>query len=414
MQGEPDRDEPSLRHGEPFDPPNILLLMTDQQRWDAMGCVSDWIPTPNIDRIAAEGVRFPNAYTNCPMCVPARASLLTGRYPHELGVWKHARYTVPTDPPTWVQRIRKFGHCTSVFGKIHLHPHEGDLRDRVPLMNDYGFDHVDEIAGPRASVKCRSNLTDLWEQAGVMDAYRTDLQDRLATTPWVARPSPLPFDLYPDVYVGRQAVEYLKNYSSDQPWLCWVSFSGPHEPWDAPEPYASLVDPAATPPPVAFSKYKRLRPRGVLDRRLANRRDIDAVDIAKLRANYAGNVSLIDDQIGQLLDVVRTRGELDNTVIVMISDHGEMNGDFGILYKGVFLNAAVRIPVSCACRPPPSQRVARYPTRSSSSWTSGRPWSSWRTAPRSRRRPTHVASPGSCIDQRPSTGTQHYPPTTTS
>jgi choline-sulfatase len=319
--------------------------MTDQQRWDAMGRVSDWMSTPHIDRIAARGVRFPNAYTNSPICVPARASLMSGRYPHQLGVWKHAAYTAPTSPPTWVRQIRELGYRTSVFGKTHLHPHRGDLRDRLPIMHELGFDDVDEIAGPHAAAQSRSHLTDLWEEAGVLDAFRKDLWDRNSTKRWVARPSPLPLDLYPDVYVGRRASEWLQEVSSDQPWFCWVSFSGPHEPWDAPEPYASRVRPDDTPPPLAIDDYGRRRPKGVLDERLKNKPDVTPDEIAALRANYAGNLLLIDDQVGRVLDVVRERGEFDDTAIVFISDHGEMNGDFGLLYKGNFLNPAVRVPL---------------------------------------------------------------------
>src|SRR5919109_1680959 len=110
--------------------PNVLLFMTDQQRWDALGCVGGWLETPNIDRLAREGVRFANAYTNAPVCVPARVSLATGRYPHNHGVWRHENYTLPRRARTWMRAIRDAGYATSVFGKTHLHPHVGDLRDR--------------------------------------------------------------------------------------------------------------------------------------------------------------------------------------------------------------------------------------------------------------------------------------------
>ena len=319
--------------------------MTDQQRWDGLGAVSDWASTPHMDRIAAEGVRFPNAYTNSPVCTPARVTLATGRYPHNNGVWANGRYTLPADEPTWMRGVQDAGYSTSVFGKTHLHPHRGDLRDRVDLMNSYGLAHVDEIAGPRAARSCRSNLTDLWEAAGVYEAYKQDMRERLDNKPWVVRPSPLPFDLYPDVYVGRQATEYLTSYDQDQPWFCWVSFSGPHEPWDAPEPYASRFEPKAMPEPLRLVDEHKRRPRGLLDERMANGGiPFKGDDIARLRANYAGNLALIDDQVGDILAAVEARGELDNTVIALCSDHGEMNGDFGLLYKQNFLNPAVRIP----------------------------------------------------------------------
>jgi choline-sulfatase len=319
--------------------------MTDQQRWDALGCAGGWVETPNVDRLAAEGVRFPNAYTNAPACVPARVSLTIGRYPHNHHVWRNKTNTLPPGRPTWMRAIRDAGYSTSVFGKTHLHPHSGDLRDREHLVHAYGLDHVDEIAGPRASASCRSNLTDEWERAGVYGAYKLDLQDRLATKPWVARPSPLPLELYPDVYVPQQAAEYLRRYEGDKPWFCWVSFGGPHEPWDVPEPYASRYDPAEMPPPALTVVEERERPRGLLDQRLAGGGvPFEPGDIARLRANYAGNLTLIDDQIGEVLQVVRERGELERTVVALVSDHGEMNGDHGLLYKNNFLNPAARVP----------------------------------------------------------------------
>ncbi|MEJ7831834.1 MAG: sulfatase-like hydrolase/transferase [Nocardioides sp.] len=324
--------------------PNILLVMTDQQRWDAMSCVSDWLRTPNIDRIAASGTRFSDAYTNSPVCVPARVSLATGRYPHNHGVWGNQRYTLPPTTPTWMQALRGAGYATSVFGKTHLHPHTGDLRDREHLVQAYGLDHVDEIAGPRATTHTRSHMTDRWEGAGVYKSYLRDLRDRFDNKAWVARPTPVPLEHYADVYVGQQSKARLQQHDPYVPWMCWASFGGPHEPWDAPEPYASMFDPASMPPPWERIPDTQERPQGRLDRKMAKGPAFEPGDVGRLRANYAGNMALIDDQIGELLAVLEERGELENTVIALVADHGEMNGDFGLLYKQNFLNPAVRVP----------------------------------------------------------------------
>jgi choline-sulfatase len=320
--------------------------MTDQQRWDALGCVGGWVETPNVDRLAAEGMRFQHAYTNSPVCVPARVSLAIGRYPHSHGVWRNQRYTLSPKAPTWMRAIRDAGYATSVFGKTHLHPQSGDLRDREHLVRAYGLDHVDEISGPRSSARGRSNLTERWRAAGVYGDYKRDLRDRFVNKPWVARPSPVPLELYADVYVGQQAAAHLRAYSGDEPWFAWVSFGGPHEPWDAPEPYASRYDPAAMPPPVLPEEDSHPRPRGLLDEKLdAGGVPFEEGDIARLRANYAGNVTLIDDQIGDVLRAVEERDELDRTVVAFVSDHGEMNGDYNLLYKSNFLNPAARVPL---------------------------------------------------------------------
>ena len=325
--------------------PNILFLMTDQQRWDAMSCSGDWVQTPNLDRIASEGVRFTNCVTTSPVCIPTRLSLATGLYPHNTHVWNNMNHQMPAETPTWMQAVREAGYRTSLFGKTHLHPHNGDLREREDLMNAYGLDDVNEIGGPRASAKVLSHMTAEWEEKGLWDAYQADYRERFSTKPHLVRPSTLGFENYADVYVGQQAKQYLQDYDRQEPWCCWVSFGGPHEPWDTPEPYASMYNPEDMPPAVQRPPTEE-RPRGHLDQLMQRvNPTFEPGEIGRLRANYAGNVTLIDDQIGEILDAIEARGELENTIIVYTSDHGEMNGDYGLIYKSNFLNGAVRIPL---------------------------------------------------------------------
>ncbi len=325
--------------------PNILLLMTDQQRWDAMGCSGDWVRTPNLDRIASEGIRFTNCVTTSPVCIPTRLSLATGLYPHNTGVWDNMNHQMPATTPTWMQAVRAAGYRTSLFGKTHLHPHNGDLREREGLMNAYGLDDVNEIGGPRASATVLSHMTSEWEAKGVWNAYRTDYRERFRTKPHLVRPSVLGLEDYADVYVGQQAKQYLQNYGRSEPWFCWVSFGGPHEPWDTPEPYANMYDPEEMPSAILRPPTEE-RPHGHLDRLMDRvKPTFEPGEVGKLRANYAGNVTLIDAQVGDILDAIEARGELENTIIVHTSDHGEMNGDYGLIYKSNFLNGAVRIPL---------------------------------------------------------------------
>jgi len=322
--------------------------MTDQQRWDALNCVGGWARTPALDRIAAEGARFTNCVSNSPVCIPTRLSLATGLYPHNTGVWNNLHHQMSAQQPTWMQAVRAAGYRTSLFGKTHLHPHSGDLRAREGLMRLYGLDDVDEIGGPRASARCLSHMTAGWAAKGKWEAYREDYRERFANKPHTVRPSTLGLEDYADRYVGERARQYLSRYDRDQPWCCWVSFGGPHEPWDAPEPYASMYDPRDMPAPLdlpADWDGGATRPRGALDDRLASRPAPTAEEVAAMRANYAGNVSLIDDEIAGVIEVIEARGEWDNTVVVMSSDHGEMNGDFGLIYKSQFLNSAARVPL---------------------------------------------------------------------
>ncbi len=160
----------------------------------------------------------------------------------------------------------------------------------------------------------------------------------------LVRPSTLPLSEYYDVYVGQRAKEYLHHYHRTEPWFCWVSFAGPHEPWDTPEPFASMYRPQDMPEPFKRPPTKRGGPTGELDRRFAESPRGGIRNAKELRASYAGKVSLIDDQVGQILGEIEARGELDRTVILFTSDHGEMNGDYDLIHKSNFLNPAVRVP----------------------------------------------------------------------
>lgn len=344
---------------------NILFIMTDQLRWDGLGVTGGWVNTPHLDQLAAEGMLFENCVTNAPACIPARAALATGLYPHNSGVWENMEYDLPLEADTWMKRLQKSGYRTSLFGKSHLHHHEGDLRDRQDWMNTYGFDHVDEIAGPRRCMIVGSHMTEMWEKEGLWEKYIEDYKQRFATKPHMAKPSALPLEKYADVYVGQTAKQYLENYVGDEPWFCMVSFGGPHEPWDAPEPYASMYDPKQMPKPIAPSTDNLKSTKGLLHEHYeaGNRHspEMSLEEIARMRANYAGNVTLIDDQIGEIFQVLREKGEWDNTVIVFVSDHGEMNGDHGLIYKENFLQGAIKVPLIIRAPETVSKPGTRYP-----------------------------------------------------
>jgi len=329
--------------------PNILFIMCDQLRADALGCTGNWVRTPNIDRIAREGVRFSNCVTNSPVCLPARISLATGRYPHNTGVWDNCPFELPEGTPTWMAAIRDAGYRTSLFGKSALHRRGPDIRKFEYVLNSYGLDDVDEIRGPRATVETICHMTARWESLGLLDAFRKDMSERAGKNKTLVRPSPLPLAEYYDVYVGHQAKNYLRNYNRAEPWFCWVSFAGPHEPWDTPEPYASTYRPDEMPEPRKRPPLRRRGPTGELDRRFSE--STEKIDNAReLRASYAGKVTLIDDQVGEILKEIENRGELDRTLILFTSDHGEMNGDYDLIHKSNFLNPAVRIPL-IVCTP---------------------------------------------------------------
>ena len=324
--------------------PNILLIMCDQLRGDALGCTGDWVKTPHIDRIAREGIRFTNCVTNSPVCLPARISMATGRYPHNTGVWDNCPYELPEGTPTWMSAIRDSGYRTSVFGKTALHRGGPDLRKFEYKLRSYGLDDVDEIRGPHATVDVVCHMTERWKSLGLLDAFRQDMKERGGKNRTLVRPSALPLSEYYDVYVGQRAKDYLRDYNRAQPWFCWVSFAGPHEPWDTPEPFASMYRPEEMPDPIPRPASRRTGATGELDRRFAESPPGGIRNAKELRASYAGKVSLIDDQVGQIVGEIEKRNELDRTVILFTSDHGEMNGDYDLIHKSNFLNPAVRVP----------------------------------------------------------------------
>jgi choline-sulfatase len=220
------------------------------------------------------------------------------------------------------------------------------MREREHLLHAYGWDDVDEVPGPNATRNTLSHMTARWQSKGLWEAHQRDYEDRIQNNYHVVRPVTLPLEEYYDVYVGGQARQYLQSYNRPEPWFCCVSFPGPHSPWDTPEPYASLHNPEDMPTPSPIPEnVAPNRPQGTLDRRLSDSPRIDPQTARELRANYAGNITLIDAQIGEILDVINARGDLSNTVIVFTSDHGEMNGDCGLIKKHNFLNGAVRVPL---------------------------------------------------------------------
>ncbi|RWC62588.1 sulfatase-like hydrolase/transferase [Mesorhizobium sp.] len=334
---------------QPVRRPNILFIMADQFRADALGATGGWTRTRNLNRLAERGVVFENVYANSVECIPSRISLATGLYPHQTGIDINRTCTLNPDFPNWMQALEQVGYQTSLIGKTHLHPHEGDLNDRIDLMHGYGLQNVDEITGPRASAFVKSNMTRLWEEQGLLKAYQDDFSDRFGNKPFVARPSVLPLELYYDRYVGDSACRQLRELANDRPWFTWVSFGGPHEPWDAPEPYASMYRAEDMPKPIPRPSAGAAQ--GLLKEAYASTYtgpDISPEEVAALRANYAGNVTLIDDEIGRVLKVVDELGQTENTLVIFTSDHGEMNGDFGLIYKSNFLDPAARVPLIVA------------------------------------------------------------------
>jgi choline-sulfatase len=331
------------------DKPHVLILMTDQQRADCLSCAGHPVlKTPNMDRIAAEGVRFENAVTTCPLSMPARASFVSGLYNHNHHMWTN-RGQLPADDETFFHHLQRAGYLTGYVGKSHFYEHAaGDhLRRQEGYMRARGIEHVHETTGPWATVKTGSYLTDFWGPQK-WKAFQDDYERRRGT-PWASWPSPLSEDDFPDSYVGRKAVEFVEG-CDDGPSCLFVGFGGPHEPFDAPGRYATLYDPSACPPAIPPEPIDHLPPAAAdyAAGRRAFAGDAEALDprrVAASAANYFGKIALIDHWVGRILEAYAARGRLERLLVVLWSDHGEMLGDHGRFYKNVFYDSAVRVPL---------------------------------------------------------------------
>jgi len=327
--------------------PHIIILMPDQMRSDCIsGAGHPQIRTPNFDRLAAEGVRFAEAHTVSPVCMPARASFINGLYPHNHHMWEN-RGRMPPDDETFFHHLQAAGYYTGHIGKAHYYPPDGrHLRESEDYMRARGLRYVHETTGPWATLNTDSYLTDHWQSLGLVEVFRDDYRARQKAGPLLVRPSPLPAEEFPDSYVGRRAMEFIEGYERDEPMALFVGFGGPHEPWDAPGAYATMYDPAETPPPIPAGEAGDWLPVAVRDRArhgLVAGMTLDHV--AAIRANYYGKISIVDHWVGEILGALERRGWMDDTIIVVWSDHGEMAGDHGRLHKNIFFRSAVNVPL---------------------------------------------------------------------
>ncbi len=327
---------PAMTHPPPRRP-NVLLLMADQMRHDAMGCAGHpVVKTPHLDTLAAGGVRFTQAVTPTPICMAARYSLLTGRRAAETGVTANAVLPGMAAMPLWptlMTVLAEAGYQTHGIGKFHFH--------RRP----FGFERQELME------ECIDCLTDddyllHLQAAGVPARYPQGLRDLLYYQP---QTSGVPEAYSQNRWVADRSEAFLREharYRPGRPFFLWSSWIAPHPPFAPVEPWDTMYDPADMPPPVYADRPLATLPapawahRGRLDGA-----HLDPARMARIKALYYGQVSHVDDAVGRVLRALDELGLADDTVVVFCSDHGEMLGDHGLSQKNTPYEASVRVPM---------------------------------------------------------------------
>ncbi|MCY3770752.1 MAG: sulfatase-like hydrolase/transferase [Gemmatimonadetes bacterium] len=329
--------------------PNLLFIMDDQHRHDYLSTAgASFVRTPNLDRLAERGIRFTQCITNAPVCAPARIGLASGLQPARLGCLDNNCY-LPRHVTPYYARLQDAGYRVGCVGKLDLakpDPYNGRRGDR-PRVFGWGFTHPVECEG-----KMHAGMADeprgpygFWLQdQGLFDRFREDYAARGARG-WIegaSHDSVLPEEAFEDVYIGRRATEWIDSVPDDYPWHLFVSFVGPHDPFDPPTTYADRYRDAAVPPAVRSGSEGK---PGWVN---ARRRNLSDDEVAVTRRQYCASIEAIDDQVGRIIAAVERRGMGADTFIIFASDHGEMLGDHGLYTKSVPYEAALRVPLVAA------------------------------------------------------------------
>ncbi len=339
------------------DKPNIVLIFPDQQRGDTMGCAGNpAVRTPNLDRLAAEGVVFGRCSTNSPICMPARASLISGQYVNEHGEWTNGQ-GIDRYGPSQVRNIRDAGYHTMVIGKTHLYADGGDghTSKHVQKLRDWGYEDGHEIAG--LSGTADSPYTDYLAEKGLLDVHREYVRAYLrglwmGASPWETSPCLLPTEDHLDMYITRKSAEWIRDYQGDKPFYLQVCPHGPHTPFDSPVEYRAMYKPEDMPLAIMDKPASPMAP--YVEQQLYHssfgHENMTEMHNRVMRTYYYGNVTLIDEGIGRILKALEERGLMDNTWILYSADHGDNLGDHRLSEKMVFYESALNIP--CLIRPP--------------------------------------------------------------
>ena len=324
--------------------PNIVLIMVDQMRGDCLGVNgNEFIETPNLDMMATEGYNFENAYTAVPSCIASRASILTGmsqkshgRVGYEDGVSWNYENTIASE-------FSKAGYHTQCIGKMHVYP-ERNLCGFHNIMLHDGYLHFARNKEGKASTQieqCDDYLKWFREKKG----HNVDLIDiGLDCNSWVSRPWGYEENLHPTNWVVNESIDFLRRRDPSKPFFLKMSFVRPHSPLDPPKFYFDMYKDEDLPEPLMgdWANKEDEENRG---------KDINCVKgiinkkaLKRAKAAYYGSITHIDHQIGRFLIALSEYGELNNTIFLFVSDHGDMMGDHNWFRKGIPYEGSARVP----------------------------------------------------------------------
>lgn len=334
--------------------PAIILITCDELKKDTLSCYGNRaIQTGNIDRLCAGGTDYENCYTASPWCLPARCSILTGLYPHNSGAYSNFRKCpLDTGLPNLFTELKRQGYRTALYGKCHFAPvpYDETRPDRTLPYDTFkayyeslGIDRLVLEDDKQVSVWFYDDYSKEMEQKKALKPYRDAVWDEEKKKVFHF---PGEREDHPDEWVGQKAAEYIRSWKDEEaPQFLWVSFSGPHYPFDAPEEYWKQVDKSKLTPMVRKEGELSGRDR-IQHKSYYGGGNIDGCGMAPghacknyteqywedLRVSYNANVKLIDDQVGA---IVRAAEELygDRALILFTADHGEMLGDHGVWGK---------------------------------------------------------------------------------
>lgn len=327
-------------------PPNILWLCTDQQRYDALGASGNpLVRTPHLDRLAEESVFFERAYCQSPVCTPSRASFLTGRYPRTTGCRQNGQ-SMPPQERLISRLLADQGYTCGLAGKLHLSScSDGKVEQRM----DDGYEEFHWSHHPQPD----------WEENAYTQWLRRNGQSwddlynggsRLET-PYVKHG--VPAEYHQTTWCAEMAIDFIHRKKSE-PWLFSFNCFDPHHAFDPPADYLEKYRPGDMPLPKYQAGELDSKPRyQQLDHQWAHNEPgyfhvagMTDDDKRMVTAAYYAMCELIDDQVGRVLQALEETGQRDNTIVIFMSDHGEMLGDHGLYMKGPhFYEEAVRVPL---------------------------------------------------------------------